>query len=202
MNLGQTSVETLNAVRVKLIQVIVAIQRHEPGHFSQISGQLTLVGQTMQKRNGAAHASPAKNLQTRLQRLRLIAPLDCTLEPLTKLTERALRLRPGLRVHRCLIAIQPTGLPTIMCQHLLETANILLQTARYKFAGFETKLERQGWQIRRQPFNKSLDFRLEQKLFMLHAGCLAGSIEWPYPKQKGRARPCCLFIQVNNWNRL
>ncbi|MNF69597.1 hypothetical protein D3C84_514840 [compost metagenome] len=55
-----------------------------------------------------------------------------------------------------------------MLKDLLEPLDISHQTARYELAGLETQLERERRQIRFQPCNERLNFRLIQELFALH----------------------------------
>ncbi|MNH14349.1 hypothetical protein D3C79_739400 [compost metagenome] len=199
VNLGQARIETLDTAEV--IQVIVGIERHEPSHLLQVARQLAAGRQPMQEWNGAPHAAPAQNLQTGLKRLLLITGADTSRQPLTQLPKRALGLHPGFRVDRALVAVAPACLPAVMLKDLLYPLYIDRQTAGHKLAGLESQLEGEYRQVGCQPFNESLNFGLCQEVITLHASRLAGSVEWPYPKQNDRLRPRCLFIQVNNWSR-
>jgi hypothetical protein len=84
---------------------------------------------------------------------------------------------------------------------LLDPLHIDRQATGHELAGLAAQLEGEHRQVGCQPCNESLDFGLCQELITLHARRLAGSAEWPYPKQNDRPRPRCLFIQVNNWSR-
>ena len=201
VNLGQARIETLDTASVEVIQVIVTVERHESGHLFQVPRQLAFGRQPVQERNGAPHAAPTKNLQTRLKRLLLITCIDRTRQPLTQLPQRALGFSPGFRLNHTLVGVVPACLPAIVLKYPLNPLEINRQTARYKLAGLEAQLERERRQVGCQPCNERFHFGLCQELFTLHAGRLADNIEWPYPKQNGRPRPRCLFIQVNKLSR-
>lgn len=201
VNLGQARIETLDTASVEVIQVIVTVERHESGHLFQVARQLVFGLQPVQERNGAPHAAPTKNLQTRLKRLLLITSVDRTRQPLTQFPQRALGFSPGFRLNHTLVGVVPACLPAIVLKYPLNPLDFNRQTARYKLAGLEAQLERERRQVGCQPCNERFHFGLCQELFTLHAGRLAGNVEWPYPKQNGRPRPRCLFIQVNKLSR-